>query len=104
MVGKLPYDDPYILLAHHIIAISNNAEINRILRDDEYIKKKIIAEVRGQDFNGAYLDCIIGSILEDKERMEMCRELDKLAHYFWSKLDIERLRTKVSEYCKAYEL
>ena len=96
------YDDPYTLLAHHIISISNNAEKDRLLKDDEYVLRKIIVETRGQDFNGPYLDCIIGSILEDKERMEMCHELDKLARYFFSKLDLPRLRAKVSEYWHLY--
>ena len=98
------HNDSYILLAHHLISISGPAEINRLLRDDEYIYKKIINEVRGQDFSGPFLDCIICSLLEGKKRMEMCRELDKLARYFFGCLDLKLLREKIVEYCTLYNL
>lgn len=101
---RYEYDDPYNFLAIHLISISTNAEIQRLLVDDDYIYRMIIKEVRGQDFNGPFLDAIITDLLEGKERMEMCRELDKLAKYFFTKLDLERLRNKITKYATTYHI
>jgi len=98
------FDDPYTFLALHLISISSTAGIERILRDDEFLFKMVIKEVRGQDFKGPFLDCIIGQLLEDRERMEMCHELDKLALYFFKKLDLIRLRQTILFYCSKYNI
>ena len=96
------YDDQYKLLAHHILAVYSKAEVKRILVDDEFIYHIIIKETRLQDFSGAFLDCIIQSILDDKRRMDMCRELDKLSKYFFSELDLARLRKELEYYATKY--
>lgn len=98
------YDDPYIMLAHHLISTHTKAELARILVDDDFIYKMIIKETRHQDFSGAFLDCIIQSILDNKQRMEMCEHLDLLSHYFFTKLDLQRLRREVRHYAKLYKL
>lgn len=98
------YDDPYIMLAHHLISTHTKSELARILVDDDFIYKMIIKETRHQDFSGAFLDCIIQSILDNKQRMEMCGHLDLLSHYFFTKLDLKRLRREVRHYAKVYKL
>lgn len=98
------YDDPYIMLAHHLISMHSRAELERILVDDDFIYKMIIKETRHQDFSGAFLDCIIQTILDNKQRMEMCGHLDILSRYFFSKLDLPRLRKEIRRYAKMYEL
>lgn len=101
---KNEYDDPYSFLALHLISSSTVAGIQRLLEDDDLIYRMIIKEVRGQDFIGPFMDAIITELLDEKKRMEMCHELDKLALYFYNNLDIKRLRSKIIEYCDIYSI
>ena len=89
------YDNPYTLLAHHIVGSYRPADVARVLTDNSFLKTLIIKEMREQDLGGHFIDCIIESILEDKDRMEYMGELDKLASYYYSKLDKERLRDEI---------
>lgn len=99
---KYSFDDQYIMLAHHILSVYNAAEVRRMLVDDDFIYRLIIKETRHQDFSGAFLDCIVQSILDDKRRMEMCHELDKLSLYFFNNLDLGRLRSQLETYGEKY--
>lgn len=92
------YDDPYKILASSLIAYSKPAEVIRMLSDDAFILTQIIKEVRAQDMCGHFTDCIIEDILENKDRMEYMHNLDKLAEYYYSKLDKERLRTELKRF------
>lgn len=89
------YDDPYKILAHHIVSTYRPADVLRCLTDNAYLKTLVIKEVRLQDFCGHFLDCIIENILDDKERMDYMRKLDELALYYYSKLDRGRLRDQI---------
>lgn len=97
--SKKPYlwemDDPYILLAHHIVGYYRPADVCRILTDASYIKNRIIKEVREQDLCGHYVDCIIENVIDDKDRMKLMHQLDQLANWMYSRLDKERLRNNV---------
>lgn len=88
-------DDPYVLLAHHIVAYYRPADVLRVLTESAYIKNCIIKEVRELDLGGHYVDCIIENILEDKDRMKFMHELDSLSEFFFSRLDKERLRSNI---------
>ncbi len=90
------------MLAHHILSVYNPAEVERMLRDDDFIYRLILKETRHQDFSGAFLDCIIQSILDDKRRMEMCHRLDELSKYFFANLDLARLRDRLTYYGEKY--
>lgn len=89
------YDDPYRLLAYHIVGTYRPADVIRVLTDNSYLKNLISKEVRQQDLGGHFVDCIIENILEDKDRMEYMHALDKLSEYYYSRLDKERLRDEV---------
>ena len=89
------YDDPYKLLAHHIVGTYRPSDVLRTLTDNSYLKTLIIKEVRNQDLGGNFIDCIIEDILEEKDRMEYMHELDKLAMFYYSKLDRGRLRDEI---------
>ena len=101
---RCEYDDPYSFLALHIILSSGQFETQRMLFDDDHIRRMLIKEVRGQDLCGPFVDAIITDILSNGERMEMCQELDKLALYFYKKLDLPRLRDKIAEYKTKFQL
>ena len=89
------FDDPYKLLAHHIVGTYRPADVIRCLTDNSYLKTLIIKEVRQQDMGGNFIDCIIENILEEKDRMEYMHKLDELAMYYYSRLDRGRLRDEV---------
>lgn len=98
------YDDPYSFLAFYLISVSLPSEIRRMLVDDDFIRRMVIKEIRGQDFIGPFCNCIIDEILRNKQRMEMCHELDALAEYFFTKLDLDRLRRKIIQYATTYSI
>ena len=89
------YDNPYKILAHHIVGTYRAADVLRVLTDNSYLKTLIIKEVRDQDLGGHFIDCIIENILEDKDRMEYMHKLDNLAYYYYSRLDKGRLRDEI---------
>ena len=93
------YDDPYVLLAYRIVAYNIVPEICRVLVDDEYVKKIVLKETRGQDFVGPFLDVVIQGILDGKRRMELMHKLDELGEYFWENLDLPRLRGEIFACC-----
>lgn len=89
------YDDPYTLLAHHIIGFYRPADVLRCLTDNSFLKTLIIKEVRQQDIGGPFTDCVIESVLEEKDRMEYMHQLDQLALWYYSRLDKGRLRDEL---------
>lgn len=91
------YDDPYKILAHHIVGFYRPADVYRIMSDNQYVYTLVQKETRNLDIGGNFLDCIIEGILLDKDRMEYMHELDILAKYMFSKLDKERLREEIKK-------
>ena len=89
------FDNPYRILAYHIVGTYRPADVMRILTDNSYLRNIIIKEVRQQDLGGHFIDCIIENILEDKDRMEYMHALDKLSEYYYSRLNKERLREEI---------
>lgn len=88
-------DDSYKLLAYKILTDYNIPTVKRILRDNKFVRRTIIREVRGQDFQGDFIDCLFVSIFEDKERMELMRQLNVLGLFLYRKLDLPRLRREI---------
>lgn len=89
------YDNPYTLLAHHIVGSYRPADVLRVLTDNSYLRNLIVKEMREQDLGGHFIDCIIENILDEKDRMEYMHKLDELAYYYYSKLDKGRLRDEI---------
>lgn len=89
------FDNSYKILAHHIVGTYRPADVLRTLTDNSYLKTLLIKEVRQQDMGGPFIDCIIENILEEKDRMEYMHELDKLAMFYYGKLDKGRLRDEI---------
>lgn len=89
------YDNPYTILAHHIVGDYRASEVLRCLTDNSFLRTIIIKEVREMDMKGHFVDCIIENILDDKDRMEYMGKLDELAMYYYSKLNKGRLRDEI---------
>ena len=89
------YDNPYKILAHHIVGFYRPADVLRVLNENAYIATLIQKEVRDLDIGGNFLDCTIEDILANKKRMEYMGHLDELSRYYYSQLDKERLRKEI---------
>lgn len=92
---RFEMDDPYKILAHLIVGYYRPADVLRILEDDEYLATLVQKETRLADIGGWFLDCIIEDVLSQKKRMEYMHELDKLAQYYFDKLNKPRLRKEI---------
>lgn len=97
---KHEYDDSYKLLAYHLITTNDIATVNRMLRDGKFVKRSIVREVRGQDFNGPFIDCLFVAISEEDARMQLMRQLDALGSFLYQKLDLARLRRELYKACE----
>ena len=92
---RFEMDDPYKILAHLIVGYYRPADVLRILEDDEYLATLVQKETRLADIGGWFLDCIIEDVLSQKKRMEYMHELDKLAQYYFDRLNKPRLRKEI---------
>lgn len=89
------FDNNYRILAHHIVSNYRPSDVLRCLTDNLYLKNLIIKETRQQDLAGPFTDCLIESILEEKDRMEWMHTLDAVGNYLYSRLDKGRLRDEI---------
>lgn len=94
------YDDPYKLLASYLVVTNGPLDVARMLRSDECIERKVIKELRSQDFRGPFLDCVVTEVYPNRERMEYMHALDHVGKYIFHKLDLERLRNDLRETCE----
>lgn len=88
-------DDPYKVLAYNLIVDYDLPAVRRMLHDNKYIKRVIIREIRGQDYKGAFVDCLFVSIMESKKRMELMHQFDALGVFFYRNLELPRLRQEI---------
>lgn len=88
-------DDPYKLLAYKIMVDYNVPTVKKILEDNKFVKRMIIREIRGQDLQGDFIDCLFVSIFENKERMELMQQLNALGIFLYKKLNLSRLRREI---------
>lgn len=94
-VYKEKYDDEYKILAYSIVVNYPPPIVKRLMRDRKFLRREITREIRGQDFRGYFTDCLFVSICEDKKRMDLMRQLDALAKFFYKNLDVPRMREEI---------
>ena len=97
---KEKFDDEYKILAYSIVVNYPPETVRRLMKDTKFLRREIIREVRGQDFRGYFIDCLFVSICENKDRMKLMRQLDQLGRFFYSSLDLDRMRKEIRN---AYE-
>lgn len=95
---KQPYDDPYRLLAAHIVSIYSPFSIRRILNNNSYIKSLVLSEARLMDIRGAFLDCIDQEIISNDRVRKKNAHLKELGEFYYSELDIKRLREEIIKF------
>lgn len=104
-IGKhKEYDDPYRVLAAHIVSVFSVANIKRVLTNAAYIKSLIVYEAKTIDVGGAFLDCIDQEIISNDMIRKKNVYLKKLGEFYYSELDIERLRKEVRRFAEELKI
>lgn len=92
------YDDPYRLLAAHIVSVFSVALIKRILTNDAFVRSLIIQEAKLMDIAGAFLDCVDQEIIANDMIRKKNVYLKQLGDFYFSMLDLDRLRTEIRRF------
>lgn len=92
------YDDPYRVLATHIVAVYPATLVKKVLTDSSFVKSVIAREARQMDISGAFLDCIDQEIISNGRLRGKNAQLKKLGEYYYSQLDLIRLRREIRKF------
>lgn len=95
-----PYDDPYRVLAAHIVSYWPPATVKRVLSDNSFVKSVINNEARMMDISGTFLDCIDQEIVSNCRLRQKNSHLKKLGEYYYTELDLLRLRTEIKRFAE----
>ena len=96
-----PFDyvsDPYKMLATHLVAELSAYSLERILRDNEFIKQLIISEIQEYDLPTPFADCVSDLTHRNHTRVRYKRAQADFAMYLYSELDIPRLKAEVRQF------
>lgn len=92
------YDNPYRVLAAHIVSVFSVPNIKRVLTSTSYIKSLITQEAKSMDISGAFLDCIDQEIIANDMIRKKNVYMKKLGEFYFSELDVERLRREIRRF------
>ena len=92
------YDDPYRVLAAYLVSIFSINNLKRLLTNTAFIKSLIVNEAKTMDMSGAFIDCIDQEILANDRVRRKNVYLKKLGEFYYSELDIERLRKEIRQF------
>lgn len=92
------YDDPYRVLAAHLVAYWPPSTVRRVLTNNSFVKSIINNEARLMDISGAFLDCIDQEIISNDHLRQKNAYLKKLGEYYYSELDLPRLRSQIRRF------
>lgn len=92
------YDDPYRVLAAHIVSVFSVISIKRLLTSTSFIKSLIAHEAKTMDMSGAFIDCIDQEIIANDRIRKKNIYLKKLGEFYYSELDVERLRKEIRRF------
>lgn len=95
-------DDPYKMLANNLAVSSSDLELQRFLHQTKAIRRRIRQEVNNADFYGDFLDCLMTIITRTNNRPALNRTLAETSDFFYSCLDLARLRSELRHYCERY--
>lgn len=92
------YDDPYRLLAAYIMSYFSVVAIKRVLTSTSFVKSIIVNEAKTIDVSGPFLDCIDQEVIANDKIRGKNACLKELADFYFSILDIERLRAEIRRF------
>ena len=95
-------DDPYKILANNLVAEKTDKELKKILHDAKTVRRYISREVNDADFYGDFLDCVMVGLVKSGKYRCVHRTLRETSDFFYSYLDLPRLRKEIRHYCKEY--
>ena len=94
------YDDPYRVLAAHIVSVFSPANVKRVLTNTAFIKSLMVREAKQIDVSGIFLDCIDQEIVANDMIRKKNVYLKKLGEFYYSEFDIERLRREIYRFAE----
>lgn len=100
IVLNRPYDDPYRVLAAHLVSYWPPSTVKRILTNNSFVKSVINNEARLMDISGAFLDCIDQEVIAKHHFRQKNACLKKLGEFYYSELDLPRLRTEIRRFAE----
>ena len=71
-----------------------------MLNNGFFIKGLIVYEAKNMDVSGAFLDCIDQEVISNDMIRKKNIYLKKLGEFYYSELDIERLRREIRRFAK----
>ena len=94
------YDDPYRVLAAHIVSVFSPANVKRVLTNTSFIKSIITHEAKQIDVSGIFLDCVDQEIVANDMIRKKNVYLRKLGEFYYSELDVDRLRKEIYRFAE----
>lgn len=95
-----PYDDPYRVLAAHIVSYWPPSTVRRVMNSSSFVRSIINNETRLMDISGAFLDCIDQEVISRGHIRRKNAYLKKLGEYYYSELDLPRLRNEIRRFAE----
>ena len=95
-----PYDDPYRVLAAHIVSNYSPRMVKKVLSSSSYIKSIILQEAKQMDISGAFLDCIDQEVLANDHLRKKNAYLTRLGEFYFSELNVLRLRLEIKRFAE----
>ena len=93
-----PYDNPYAVLAWHLVAMLPLKSLKELLCSDTFIKRMVVEEAKQVDISGPFLDCIDEDIQKRWRLRGRNSQLKQLGEYYFSELNLEKVREEVRKY------
>ena len=94
------YDDPYRILAAHIVSVYSPRMVKKIMSSSSYIKSVVLQEAKQMDISGAFLDCIDQEVVANDHLRKKNAYLKKLGEFYFSELNILRLRLEIKRFAE----
>lgn len=98
LVFNRPYDDPYRVLAAHLVSVCSPRTLQRILSNSSFVKAVIVKEAKQIDIGGIFLDCIDQEIIDNDKLRQKNARLKMLGEFYYSQLDLPRLRSEIRKF------
>lgn len=96
MIGEKinPWDDPYLMLAYHIVAHYSPVQIRQAIYEDDWLKARVQEDCVNLDLCGPFLDTIM-QYVDEHDRLWLRGHLKRLGAELFTKLDVKLLRKRI---------
>lgn len=98
IVFNRAYDDPYRVLAAHLVSLYTPRTLRRVLTNSSFVKAVVVKEARQLDIGGIFLDCIDQEIIDNDKLRQKNARLKTLGEFYYSQLDLPRLRSEIRKF------